>query len=102
MILELLQLMDHYGSAFVRYRKKRKCIKNKKRLVRGHIIKQIPEEENMCPIMYDAIPIKGSYYICSQCHKNFDKNSLQRWLTSHITCPHCQGESTFSQLYRNG
>ena len=67
-------------------------------------IKIVDEDDGMCIITMERIPLGGLYSECSQCKKIYSYTAIQQWLTTRQQCPHCRCSMTPStvRMYQNG
>lgn len=67
-------------------------------------IKIVDEDDGVCIISMERIPIGGMYSECHQCKKVYSYLALQRWLATRDQCPHCRCSMTPAtvRMYQNG
>jgi ssDNA-binding Zn-finger/Zn-ribbon topoisomerase 1 len=67
-------------------------------------IKIVDEDDGMCIISMEQIPVGGMYSECPQCKKVYSYLALQRWLATRDQCPHCRCAMTPAtvRMYQNG
>lgn len=67
-------------------------------------IKIVDEDDGVCVISMERIPVGGMYSECPQCKKVYSYLALQRWLATRDQCPHCRCSMTPAtvRMYQNG